>query len=160
MIVCRRFPPNAKCRIVVLPAAMILISALCAHIYFAFCMSHFAFPCASTNINDHLSFKKGIYIFRQIVYDNSEQSRRPRVKCHRDGELPGGRRMRSTMGSPHPLLHTGCPPLCSNDTRSGQWSAVSLPLPTGDPCPKLPDGFPPGLFIWIRRQAASAPLPT
>ena len=36
-----------------------------------------------------------------------EQSRRRRVKCHRDGELPGGRRMGSTMLSPHPLLHIG-----------------------------------------------------
>ena len=65
---------------------------------------------------------------------NCEQSRRPRVKCHRDGELPGGRRNRSTMRSPHPLLHMGHPPLCSNDTRSGEWSAVNvLPFPTGDP---------------------------
>ena len=33
-----------------------------------------------------------LYIFLLIVYDKGEQSRRPRVKCHRDGELPGGRR--------------------------------------------------------------------
>ena len=34
------------------------------------------------------------------------------------------------MGLPHPLLHIGKPPLCSNDTRSGERSAVfSLPSP-------------------------------
>ena len=63
--------------------------------------------------------KMGIYKFCLFVYDKREQSRRPRVKCHRDGELPGGRRKFSAMGSPHPLLHIGKPPLCSNDTRLG-----------------------------------------
>ena len=33
-----------------------------------------------------------IYIRNIMVYSMWEQSRRPRVKCHRDGELPGGRR--------------------------------------------------------------------
>ena len=36
--------------------------------------------------------KSTIYFFRHMLYSNCEQSRRPRVKCHRDGELPGGRR--------------------------------------------------------------------
>ena len=76
--------------------------------------------------NYNLPFRRenGIYFFPLLVYDNGEQSRRPRVKCRRDGELPDGRRNFSTMGSPHPLLHMGHPPLCSNDTRSGKWSAV------------------------------------
>ena len=30
------------------------------------------------------------------------------------------------MGLPHPLLHMGHPPLCSNDTRSGERSAMVL----------------------------------
>ncbi len=33
-----------------------------------------------------------IYFSGKMVYDVPEQSRRPRVKCHWDGELPGGRR--------------------------------------------------------------------
>jgi hypothetical protein len=65
-----------------------------------------------------------------------EQSRRQRVKCHRDGEFARRTKEISTMLSPHPLLHTGNPPLCSNDTRSGEWSAVyCCPFPTGDPYP-------------------------
>ena len=36
-----------------------------------------------------------------------EQSRRPRVKCHRDGEFARRTKECSTMGSPHPLLHMG-----------------------------------------------------
>ena len=36
--------------------------------------------------------QKVIYIWNIMVYSMWEQSRRPRVKCHRDGELPGGRR--------------------------------------------------------------------
>ena len=47
--------------------------------------------------------------------------------------------MYSTMGSPHPLLHMGHPPLCSNDTRSGEWSAVHvLPFPSGVPGTETP----------------------
>ena len=82
--------------------------------------------------------QKVIYIWNIMVYSMWEQSRRPRVKCHRDGELPGGRRILSTMRSPHPLLHMGYPPLCSNDTRSGKWFdwgslavLLLLPFPTG-----------------------------
>ena len=43
------------------------------------------------NLNEKKT-KKGIYKRRKIVYDNPEQSRKLCVKCHRDGELPGGRR--------------------------------------------------------------------
>ena len=51
----------------------------------------------ATNRNLHFfifsqKMKVAIYILGKMVYDNLEQSRRPRVKCHWDGELPGGRR--------------------------------------------------------------------
>jgi len=39
-----------------------------------------------------------------------EQSRRQRVKCHRDGEFARRTKDFSTMLSPHPLLHIGKPP--------------------------------------------------
>ena len=42
------------------------------------------------------------------------------MKCCQNGELSGRRRTVSAMGYPHPLRHIGCPPLCSNDTRSGE----------------------------------------
>ena len=48
-----------------------------------------------------------LYISRHLMYSMVEQSRKPRVKCHRDGELPGGRRKFSTMGFSHPLRHIG-----------------------------------------------------
>ena len=44
----------------------------------------------------------------------------PALSATGTGSLPGGRRIISTMRSPHPLLHMGYPPLCSNDTRSGE----------------------------------------
>ena len=114
-----------------------------------------------STINENLYFHKlpnPIYFFWHIVYDTPEQSRRPCVKCHRDGELPGGRRNFSTIALPHPLLHMGKPPLCSNDTRSGEWSAVFAALPYGcnirthSPC-ALRTGF----FVWsgIRRRFAT-----
>ena len=56
-------------------------------------------------------FQKTIYIFIPIVYDNGEQSRRCRVKCHRDGELPGGRRKFFHGGIFAPAAHIGHPPL-------------------------------------------------
>jgi hypothetical protein len=67
---------------------------------------------------------KPLYFSCRVLYSNPEQSRRPRVKCHRDGEFARRTKDFSTMRSPHPLLHMGSPPLCSNDTRSGEWSAV------------------------------------
>ena len=63
------------------------------------------------------------------MYRTCEQSRKPRVKCRQDGELCDGRRTCSAMGLPHPLLHNGLSPLCSNDTRSGERSAVYLTFP-------------------------------
>ena len=48
-----------------------------------------------------------IYISLQILYSNREQSRRRRVKCHRDGEFARRTKDFSTMLSPHPLLHIG-----------------------------------------------------
>ena len=101
--------------------------------------------------------EKGLYNFLPIVYDTDEQSRRPRVKCHRDGELPGGRRNFSAMGSPHPLLHIGKPPLCSNDTRSGKRSAVySLPFEIGFVSVTLPTAFCRGVFAFMDRLGRSA----
>ena len=63
------------------------------------------------------------------MYSNREQSRIPRVKCRPNGELRDRRRIYSAMGLPHPLLHNGLSPLCSNDTRSGERSAVYLTFP-------------------------------
>ena len=56
-------------------------------------------PYGALKESDKLKFafpglgKIGIYFFCKMVYDSPEQSRRPRVKCYRDGELPGGRRI-------------------------------------------------------------------
>ena len=66
------------------------------------------------------------------MYSIPEQSRRPCVKCRRDGELPDGRR----NAIPRWGHRTRCPYRISSfmrgDTRSGEWSAVivarSLPL--------------------------------
>ena len=63
------------------------------------------------------------------MYSTCKQSRKPRVKCCQDGELCNGRRTCSAMGLPHPLLHNGLSPLYSNDTRSGERSAVYLTFP-------------------------------
>ena len=55
-------------------------------------------------IENRISEGLDIYFFHYILYISAEQSRRPCVKCRRDGELPDGRRnFGSTMGSPHPL---------------------------------------------------------
>ena len=73
------------------------------------------------NGNFVVFLQKTIYIYTPIVYDNGEQSRRCRVKCHRDGELPGGRRK-----FPRWRFRTRCPYRISSfmrgDTRSGAWS--------------------------------------
>ena len=51
---------------------------------------------------------KNLFTFSLLscIFD-CEQSRRPRVKCHRDGEFARRTKECSTMGSPHPLLHMG-----------------------------------------------------
>jgi len=94
-----------------------------------------------------------------------EQSRRPRVKCHRDGELPGGRRIRI----PRWGHRTRCCIWdilldCSNDTRSGggfgwgTWGSSDLAFPlcalsllpfsTSDlKSVQLPDAKPSGSFF-------------
>ena len=51
--------------------------------------------------------KMPIYISPESCIMNPEQSRRRRVKCHRDGEFARRTKERSTMLSPHPLLHIG-----------------------------------------------------
>ncbi len=56
-------------------------------------------------------FFKTIYILEKILYSSAEQSRRPRVKCHRDGELPGGRRFCSRDGVTAPAVVYGIFPL-------------------------------------------------
>ena len=78
-------------------------------------------------------WKMGIYFSENGCIMTSEQSRRPRVKCHRDGEFA-----RRTKDSFHdevtaPAAHIGYPPLCSNDTRSGEGFGypLLLPFPTG-----------------------------
>ena len=110
------------------------------------CPAHFRpRPAAAAAWNDNFlriiipKIWKNLFTFSiESCIVRREQSRRPCVKCLWDGELPGGRRNFSTMGSPHPLLHIGHPPLCSNDTRSGDRSAVNaLPFPTGDLCLSL-----------------------
>jgi len=58
-------------------------------------------------INPKLSIKKGIAISCKIVYSKREQSKRQRVKCHRDGEFARRTKVFSTMLSLHPLLHMG-----------------------------------------------------
>ena len=105
-----------------------------------------------------------IYFFVEMVYDTPEQSRRPRVKCHRDGELPGGRRKCLRWGH-----HTRCviqdlPPLCSNDTRSGYAGLLFAA-----PCLRviriltLPDSFV-GIFVfsdrWSKKIAWTSALHT
>ena len=88
-----------------------------------------------------------------------EQSKRQRVKCHRDGEFARRTKECSTMLSLHPLLHMGNPPLCSNDTRSGEWSAVyCCPIFTGTGICKLPDVSRQGFLF--SRQPDSFPSPT
>ena len=52
-------------------------------------------------------FKNVIYKWKKLMYSNREQSRKPRVKCRKDGELCDGRRIYSAMGLPHRLLHMG-----------------------------------------------------
>ena len=112
--------------------------------------------------NDHFPERFPLFTFPRfwcIVIP--EQSRKPRVKCHRDGELPGGRRKFFAMRPPHPLLHMGIPPLCSNDTRSGKGSAVYLrhfpPVIHAfhSPVGLFRRGF---LFAWA--GSGSVPLPT
>lgn len=80
-----------------------------------------------------------------------EQSRKPCVKCCQDGELCDRRRtfVRDRVSAPAAPYWTH-PPLCSNDTRSGEWSAVillSLPPRVIYVCVSLPSGsMPPGSF--------------
>ena len=52
----------------------------------------------STNIDKII-----VYIFCNIVYSKREQSKRQRVKCHRDGEFARRTKVFTTMLSPHPL---------------------------------------------------------
>ena len=104
-------------------------------------------------------YQMPIYIFRDLCIMNREQSRRPCVKCRWDGELPDGRRKCfSTMGSPHPLLHIGYPPLCSNDTRSGEWLAVWICCLSREEsviCKRLPGASAPGIFAFAAPGAAA-----
>ena len=51
-----------------------------------------------------LKLKNGIYIYCQMVYDNHEQSKVFRVKCRRDGELYGGRRLCAYDGRSAPAV--------------------------------------------------------
>ena len=121
-----------------------------------------AAPQQPTKKNDHFPEPFPLFTFSRIwCIVIPEQSRKPRVKCHRDGELPGGRRKFFAMRPPHPLLHMGIPPLCSNDTRSGKGSAVYLrhfpPVIHAfhSPVGLFRRGF---LFAWT--GSGSVPLPT
>ena len=75
----------------------------------------------------------------------------PALSATGTGSLPGGRRICSTMWSPHPLLHMGCPPLCSNDTRSGEGfgcNGCCLAHESIETCHTLPDAiYAPGSFL-------------
>ena len=62
---------------------------------------------AEVIIDSEISIKKGIAISCKIVYSKREQSKRQRVKCHRDGEFARRTKDFSTMLSLHPLLHMG-----------------------------------------------------
>ena len=65
------------------------------------------------------------------------------------------------MGFPHPLLHTGLkPPLCSNDTRSGEGQAVFAALPHGSirVSQSLPDAFAPGFFVCTHAVGATTAI--
>ena len=50
---------------------------------------------AEVIIDSEISIKKGIAISCKIVYSKREQSKRQRVKCHRDGEF--ARRTKETF---------------------------------------------------------------
>ena len=92
-----------------------------------------------------------LYISYHMMYSMCEQSRKPRVKCHRDGELPGGRRNFSTMGFSHPLRHNGFTSFMKQRYSVGRMvGCFTLPFPTGDPT----NNFTPltarrqGIFYW------------
>ncbi|MBE6975369.1 MAG: folate family ECF transporter S component [Ruminococcaceae bacterium] len=86
------------------------------------------------------------------MYDDDEQSRDSALSASGRG-VACRTKDHSTMLSPHPLLHTGHSPLCSNDTRSGKDETgcfVVLPIPDLELPALIARG---GIFLRIRQPS-------